>query len=105
MKSALMAFTTQLPTFADQDLERRLEEQGVVIQAVEENTSSWFTLLVNFGPTLLLIGAFVLLSRRAAGRLGAGSSASGAVAPSDTARRHRRWHSRMWRGSTRPMPS
>ena len=62
----LMAFTTQLPTFADQDLERRLEEHGVVIQAVEENTSSWFTLLVGFGPTLLLIGAFVLLSRRAA---------------------------------------
>ena len=98
----LMAFTTQLPTFAGQDLERRLEEHGVVIQAVEEDTSSWFTLLVGFGPTLLLIGAFVLLSRARPRRLGAGSSASGAVAPSGTARRHRRSRSRMWRGSTRP---
>ena len=68
----LMAFTTQLPTFAGQDLERRLEEHGVVIQAIEENTSSWFTLLVGFGPTLLLIGAFVLLSRRAAAAAGGG---------------------------------
>ena len=46
----LLEFTTQRPTFADQDLERRLEAQGVVIQAVAENTSSWFTVLVGFGP-------------------------------------------------------
>ena len=68
----LLEFTTQRPTFADQDLERRLERQGVVIQAVEENTSSWFTVLVGFGPTLLLIGAFVLLSRRATAAAGGG---------------------------------
>jgi cell division protease FtsH len=68
----LMEFQTQRPVFADQDLERRLDEHGVVIQAVGENASSWFTLVVGFGPTLLLIGAFVLLSRRAAASAGGG---------------------------------
>ena len=63
---------TQRPVFADQDLERRLDETGVVVTAVDENASSWFTLLVSFGPTLVLIGAFVWLSRRAAAASGVG---------------------------------
>jgi cell division protease FtsH len=67
-----MLFKTQRPTFADQDLERRLEEKGVVIQAVDESGSSWFKLLVGFGPTLLLIAAFVWLTRRAAAAAGGG---------------------------------
>jgi len=67
-----MQFRTQRPAFADQDLERRLAEKGVVIDAVDENSSSWFKLLVGFGPTLLLIGAFIWLSRRAAAAAGGG---------------------------------
>jgi len=69
---ASMQFKTQRPAFADQDLERRLDEKGVVIKAVDENASSWFKLLVGFGPTLLLIGAFVMFSRRAAAAAGGG---------------------------------
>ena len=50
----------------------------MVIKAVDENGSSWFKVLVGFGPTLLLIAAFVWLSRRAAtaggGLFGLGSS-------------------------------
>jgi cell division protease FtsH len=65
-------FKTQRPAFADQDLERRLEEKAVIIKAVDENASSWFKLLVGFGPTLLLIGAFIWLSRRAAAAAGGG---------------------------------
>jgi len=65
-------FVTQRPIFADQDLERRLDEAGIVITAVDENASSWFTVLVSFGPTLLLVGAFVWLSRRAAASSGGG---------------------------------
>jgi len=68
---ASMQFRTQRPAFADQDLEKRLDEKGVVIKAVDENASSWFKLVVGFGPTLLLIGAFVWLSRRAAAAAGA----------------------------------
>ena len=67
-----MQFKTQRPAFADQDLEKRLDEKGVVIKAVDENASSWFKLLVGFGPTLLLIGAFVWISRRAAAAAGGG---------------------------------
>jgi len=63
---ASMQFRTQRPAFADQDLEKRLDDRGVVINAVDENMSSWFKLLVGFGPTLLLVGAFVWFSRRAA---------------------------------------
>jgi cell division protease FtsH len=68
---ASMQFRTQRPAFADQDLEKVLDDNGVVIKAVDENASSWFKLLVGFGPTLLLIGAFVWLSRRAAAAAGA----------------------------------
>jgi len=61
-----IAFKTQRPIFADPGLEKLLEEQGVRIEAVDQSRSSWVTLLVGFGPTLLLIGAFVWMSRRAA---------------------------------------
>jgi len=67
-----MQFRTRRPTFADQDLEKRLDDQGVVIRAEDEDGLSWFKLLVGFGPTLLLIGAFVLISRRAAAAAGGG---------------------------------
>ncbi len=70
--NASMLFRTQRPAFADQDLEKRLDEKGVVINAVDENTSSWFKLLVGFGPTLLLVAAFVWISRRAAAAAGGG---------------------------------
>ena len=65
-------FKTQRPIFADQDLERRLADQGVAVTAVDESASSWLKLLVSFGPTLLLIAAFVWISGRAAARAGGG---------------------------------
>jgi cell division protease FtsH len=59
-------FETQRPAFADPGLETLLEEKGVVIDARDESGGSWFKVLLGFGPTLLLIAAFVLLARRAA---------------------------------------
>src|SRR6185436_9003994 len=59
-------FKTQRPVFADPGLEGLLEEKSVVVEALDESVSSWFKLLVSFGPTLLLIAAFVWISRRAA---------------------------------------
>jgi cell division protease FtsH len=59
-------FETQRPLFADPGLEKLLDDNGVVVEAIDENASSWFQLLVGFGPTLLLIGAFVWISRRTA---------------------------------------
>jgi cell division protease FtsH len=65
-------FETQRPAFADPGLESLLEDKGVVIEALDERGSSWFKLVVGFGPTLLLIAAFVLLARRAAASGGGG---------------------------------
>ena len=61
-----MQFRTQRPAFADSGLEKTLEGKGVTVEALDESVSSWFELLVGFGPTLLLIAAFVWMSRRAA---------------------------------------
>lgn len=65
-------FKTQRPRFADQELGRLLDTQHVVIEAVDENASSWLKLLVSFGPALLLIGGFFWLTRRAASAAGGG---------------------------------
>ena len=58
-------FKTQRPVFADPGLEALLDAKGVVIEAVDESGSSWFNLLIGFGPTVLLVAAFVWISRRA----------------------------------------
>ena len=59
-------FKTQRPSFADPGLEKLLDEKGVLIEAMDESESSWLAVLVGFGPTLLLIGAFIWMSRRTA---------------------------------------
>ncbi len=67
--STYTKFATNLPTFADQQqLEPLLERQGVQINArpLEAPRSALVTLLLSFGPTLLLLGGFVYLTTRAA---------------------------------------
>jgi cell division protease FtsH len=65
-------FQTVQPQFADPGLETLLESQGVVINArpLDEPRVWWQTVLLNFGPTLLLIGLFFWISSRAARQLG-----------------------------------
>ena len=65
-------FRTERPVFADPGLEARLEAQGVEVTALDESASSWLTLLVSFGPTLLLIAGFMWISTRAAAAAGGG---------------------------------
>ena len=67
-------FSTVQPAFADPGLETLLNARGVVINAkpVDEPRNPLLTLLLSFGPTLLLIGGFLWLSRRAAGAAGSG---------------------------------
>ena len=68
-------FKTEVPAFANQDrLSDLLERKGVVINAEppEEDRSLLETLLLGFGPTLLLVALFVFLIRRAAGGMGGG---------------------------------
>jgi cell division protease FtsH len=61
-------FQTQRPAFADNDLESLLENHNVTINAKPENppTPLWVTLLLSFGPALLIIVGFLYLTRRAA---------------------------------------
>ncbi len=61
-------FQTQRPSFATDDLETLLQQHNVVINAKDPNppTPLWLTLLASFGPTLLIVVAFLYLSRRAA---------------------------------------
>ncbi len=61
-------FQTQRPSFATDDLQKLLQEQNVTINAKDPNASAplWETLLVSFGPTILLVLGFLYLARRAA---------------------------------------
>jgi cell division protease FtsH len=65
-------FSTVRPAFADPGLEALLDQRGVEINArsLDEPRSPWLTLLVSFGPTILLIAGFLWLSTRAAGGAG-----------------------------------
>jgi cell division protease FtsH len=67
-------FSTVIPAFADPGLESLLAAHGGVINArpLDQPANPLLTLLLGFGPTLLLIGGFVWLSRRAAGQMGGG---------------------------------
>src|ERR671910_1251019 len=66
-------FTTALPSFVDPGLEALLIDNGVEIMAEPiEQSRGWLqTLLLGFGPALLLVGLFIWLSRRA-GQQGGG---------------------------------
>jgi cell division protease FtsH len=62
-------FATQVPTFWNgSQLSALLEEKGVEINAKSTTTSQSLLaeLLLGFGPTLLIVGLFVLFARRAA---------------------------------------
>ena len=74
-ESASTLFQTVRPEFADPGLETLLKQQSVIINArpIEEPRSWWLTLLLSFGPTLLLIVGFMWLSSRAASSLGGGT--------------------------------
>src|SRR5947209_10382659 len=59
-------FTTQRPSFADDGLEPLLEQHGVTINAKPENPPPpfWETLLLSFGPTLLIVFGVLYIFRR-----------------------------------------
>jgi cell division protease FtsH len=58
-------FQTERPVFATDDLEALLQQHNVPITATPPGSGSpLLTLLLSFGPALLLIGGFLYLSRR-----------------------------------------
>jgi cell division protease FtsH len=72
-------FTTEIPTFASNGnaLADLLQEKGVVVNAEPPNQgrSLVSNLLLSLLPTLLLIGAFIFIARRAAASAGGGLGA------------------------------
>jgi cell division protease FtsH len=69
-------FSTQVPSFWNtNDLTTALKAQGVQVNATNPNqgTSLLAEILLGFGPTLLIVGLFVLLARRAASGGGMGA--------------------------------
>jgi cell division protease FtsH len=63
-------FTTEIPVFANSDeLSQLLESKDVRIEAepINQNRSILASLILGFGPVILLIGLFVFLARRAGG--------------------------------------
>ena len=67
-------FETEVPTFADTDqLSKLLQEKDVTVNAKPPSERSFLqTLIFSFGPTLLLVGIFIFLFRRAAQQAGGG---------------------------------
>nr|WP_296073803.1 ATP-dependent zinc metalloprotease FtsH [uncultured Actinoplanes sp.] len=67
-------FTTQRPSFADDNLFAMLQANNVPVNANPPDAPApvWQQLLVGFGPTLLLVGLLVWFGRRAASGLGSG---------------------------------
>jgi cell division protease FtsH len=61
-------FKTQVPAFIDTaDLTKLLSDQNVVInaKAPDNGRSGFWTLILGFGPTILLVGLFIWFARRA----------------------------------------
>jgi cell division protease FtsH len=82
-------FATELPAFADPGLETLLIDNGVEISAKpiqEDNTL--LTLLSSFAPTLLLIGLYFWIVRRAAKQTGGLGGIMGGGLGRSTARRY-----------------
>jgi cell division protease FtsH len=81
-------FATQVPSFWNgSQLSALLQEKGVRINAESTTTSTPFLLelLLGFGPTLLIVGLFVLIYKRAAKSAG-GMGALGAFGKSQARR-------------------
>jgi cell division protease FtsH len=72
-------FKTERPIFANDAIFQRLLAQGATVGAKPTTSSTplWEKLLIGFGPTLLLVGLFVMIFRGAARGLGAGAGGLG----------------------------
>src|SRR4051794_14151338 len=76
-------FQTEIPSFANGDqLEATLRDKGVVIDArpIGDGRSVLLSVLLGFGPVILIVGLFVYMARRAGG--GGGLTGLGAFARS-----------------------
>jgi cell division protease FtsH len=92
-RASVTKFNTQVPAFVNtDDLTKQLEAKGVVVNATVADSGRGFfaTLILGFGPTILLVGLFVYFARRmsSGGALGSFGRAGTArrVKPDDQGR-------------------
>ncbi|MEW6490076.1 MAG: ATP-dependent metallopeptidase FtsH/Yme1/Tma family protein, partial [Thermodesulfobacteriota bacterium] len=64
------SFATTIPSFGDPELLGLLREKEVTVRAESEDNPWYLTLLLSFLPWILIIGAFVYMSRKARERMG-----------------------------------
>jgi cell division protease FtsH len=78
-KKSDTGFETQRPAFADDGLLQLLISKGVEVNAkpVDQGRSLLATILLSFGPVILLVLLFVFLARRAGGGAGGALSSLG----------------------------
>ena len=75
---SIRRFETTVPAFVDPGLEALLIDHGVEISAEPlEKGTSWLSVLLSFGPGLLLIGFYVWMFRRGAAQGAAGGGLLG----------------------------
>jgi cell division protease FtsH len=102
-------FSTEVPAFWDNTtLTELLQSKGVEVNASAPSSGTSLTaeLLLGFGPTLLLVGLFLLLARRTRGAGGVAAWATSAVPRlAGLTRRRSRSPSTTWPASTKPRPS
>ena len=81
-------FKTERPAFADDQLLGLLLSKNVTINAkpVDQGRSLLANLLLGFGPTILIVGLFVLMARRASRSMGAGGGMLGGLGKSKAKR-------------------
>jgi cell division protease FtsH len=74
-------FSTERPTFANDNLLSRLEKEGASVsaKAISSGQSVLATILVGFLPTILIVGFFIWMMRRAAGAMNAGGGMFGGM--------------------------
>ena len=102
-------FATQVPSFWNNDqLTALLRSEGVQVnaQSTTQTTPLIESLLLGFGPTLLIVGLFVVFARRPP-RAGAWVrwATSGAPRHGESTRQRSGSRSLTWPGSTRPSQS
>ncbi len=70
-------FKTVLPSFADPELVKLLEQQGVVVSASPDKMNWFATLVITLLPWALIIGYFVYMNKRIGEQMGGGAGPFG----------------------------
>lgn len=78
-ETKISKYSVNLPYEFNQELDKELRSRGVKITADSKEGSFWASILISFGPMLLLIGIWVFMMKRASGGMGGGNPLTGLI--------------------------